>query len=751
MSRPVAQTTSSVQWYYAPAGNMYVATQVAFSLNLSNANVTRTLNFSNVQWNDNAANDTSRANQGSTAVSPPTATTSTPPDMTQYSDSGCPAYLTNQGGTQNVVFQHGLFANNCTWGRMVPWLSDYFQFGNVLSPNLNSLENLQSQGTDLYNDIMGAGGSNYILIGQSQGGLVSRSAAQQFQAANPNQFPPTVEGVLTLDTPNQGAPIAALGQGTINYILLGDQSQLWNSVGCNNPFDNILCYLIDLEYSGSNQLSGQLFNIGSITDLAPNSTFLNNLNSFPENFQKAAVVGHTHRRWVEARVIDSLVAPSLGIGNCYPEDACGERNVARFYGIIYDIVQISWDIAEFDCIWTGDPYACSISDYLFPIWVNMDIADLDFNLITAGGAEQDGIVPVSSQNYPSTGGPVPVQYAVNPSDSHTGDTKSDLTRNVLEVSLASPPFSVLPQSSCAFSGSPTISYVSGNGGSGTFSLSTGAGCHWDAVSQAPWISVTSGSSGTSSGSVGFTAAANPQTSTRTGNIQAGNGASSATVTVSQSGLCTYSLSPVGTLALQPSGGTYAVTVSTSAGCVWSVVSNASWITISAGASGTSSGSFSFTAAPNSGSSDLTGTITVMDQTLTVIIGSPVGTPGTGSVTISGSPQDQTFNMCPNSYPYNCWQTIPESGTVSITVNGVTSTVNYGGSMTAEQIASYLAGQISSSLVSATASGSTIYITSTLNGAATNYPLSTSYTFDSPYTSPAFSSYASGPSLTGGTD
>jgi len=52
-------------------------------------------------------------------------------------------------------------------------------------------------------------------------------------------------------------------------------------------------------------------------------------------------------------------------------------------------------------------------------------------------------------------------------------------------------------------------------------------------------------------------------------------------------------------------------------------------------------------------------------------------------------------------------------------------------------------------VSASASGSTVYITATTAGAQTNYQLSTAYTFNSPFSSPAFTSSASGSTLTGG--
>lgn|GEM_PF-3847074 len=60
-------------------------------------------------------------------------------------------------------------------------------------------------------------------------------------------------------------------------------------------------------------------------------------------------------------------------------------------------------------------------------------------------------------------------------------------------------------------------------------------------------------------------------------------------------------------------------------------------------------------------------------------------------------------------------------------------------------------------VSAIVSGATITITSTLNGAATNYPLVTSATFNPSCTdglcfiTPAFIATPSGSNLTGGTD
>jgi hypothetical protein len=218
--------------------------------------------------------------------------------------------------------------------------------------------------------------------------------------------------------------------------------------------------------------------------------------------------------------------------------------------------------------------------------------------------------------------------------------------------------------------------------------------------------------------------------------------------------CTYSLQT--TYYIPGSGGPYADSVSTTGNdCVWSANPNSSWLTIAKGEYGTGNGTFEFAAAENSGT-PVTGTITaVNDQTVTVNQGTVGGTPGTGSVTIYGSPIEQTVNECPGE-PHTCMVTMWESGTVSVTVNGQAFTTSYGGSSwTPAGLASSLASQINSqppySAVSATASGSTVTIKSTINGANTNYSLSTSYTYATGFSGPAAYAVASGSSLTGGTN
>jgi hypothetical protein len=87
---------------------------------------------------------------------------------------------------------------------------------------------------------------------------------------------------------------------------------------------------------------------------------------------------------------------------------------------------------------------------------------------------------------------------------------------------------------CTYSISPTSQSFDSNGGTGSVGVTTQSGCSWTAVSNSSWITITSNSSGTGSGTVNYSVASNTSTSARTGTITiAGR-----TFTVSQEELTT---------------------------------------------------------------------------------------------------------------------------------------------------------------------------------------------------------------------
>jgi hypothetical protein len=56
---------------------------------------------------------------------------------------------------------------------------------------------------------------------------------------------------------------------------------------------------------------------------------------------------------------------------------------------------------------------------------------------------------------------------------------------------------------CTYAISPTSQTVPAPGGSGTVNVTTTSGCAWTASSNVPWITLTSGATGTGNGSVTF--------------------------------------------------------------------------------------------------------------------------------------------------------------------------------------------------------------------------------------------------------
>ncbi|HSK70319.1 MAG TPA: BACON domain-containing carbohydrate-binding protein, partial [Pyrinomonadaceae bacterium] len=164
---------------------------------------------------------------------------------------------------------------------------------------------------------------------------------------------------------------------------------------------------------------------------------------------------------------------------------------------------------------------------------------------------------------------------------------------------------------CVFSLGSTSQNFNFTGGSGNFTVNTGAGCAWTAASNASWITITSGASGSGSGTVSYSISANSG-GERSGTITAGG----QTFTITQASVCTFLVSQIGGSIpeISANGGNLGFSVTTQAGCQWVATSNASWITIASGSSGTGNGTVTLNFAPNSGASR-SGSVTIAGQTL----------------------------------------------------------------------------------------------------------------------------------------
>ena len=168
---------------------------------------------------------------------------------------------------------------------------------------------------------------------------------------------------------------------------------------------------------------------------------------------------------------------------------------------------------------------------------------------------------------------------------------------------------------CTFALLPASQSVAASGGTGSTTVTTLAGCAWTGVSNnTSWLTVTSGGSGNGAGTVGFSAAANPNGTQRSGSLTIAGQTFSVTQAAAP---CTYAINPA-SQSVAAAGGTGSTTVTAPTGCAWTGVSNnTSWLTVTSGASGNGGGSVGFSAAVNASTTQRSGTLTIGGQTLTV--------------------------------------------------------------------------------------------------------------------------------------
>ncbi|MBK7742796.1 MAG: hypothetical protein IPI40_03520 [Betaproteobacteria bacterium] len=169
------------------------------------------------------------------------------------------------------------------------------------------------------------------------------------------------------------------------------------------------------------------------------------------------------------------------------------------------------------------------------------------------------------------------------------------TTRTANLTVGGQTFTVTQATGCTYAVSPSSISTAATAGSGAVAVTSGTGCGWTAASSASWLTVTSGASGSGNGTVAYSTGANAG-GVRTATLTIGGNA----VTVTQAAQsCSYTLSPASG-SFTAAGGTGTATMNVSAGCAWTAASNASWLTVTAGATGSGNGSVSYSASVNTG-------------------------------------------------------------------------------------------------------------------------------------------------------
>jgi hypothetical protein len=147
---------------------------------------------------------------------------------------------------------------------------------------------------------------------------------------------------------------------------------------------------------------------------------------------------------------------------------------------------------------------------------------------------------------------------------------------------------------CTYAIKPT-NYDAGHGPDTiNIDVTAGAGCTWTTRTDANWVTVDAGSSGSGNGTVRLL-------------VQANNGGERSTVVMiaglpfnlHQEGTCSYKIKPTN-YHVGRGPDDISIQVTTDAGCTWTASSNVSWVTVAEGASGTGSGNVRLLVQANDG-------------------------------------------------------------------------------------------------------------------------------------------------------
>ena len=154
--------------------------------------------------------------------------------------------------------------------------------------------------------------------------------------------------------------------------------------------------------------------------------------------------------------------------------------------------------------------------------------------------------------------------------------------------------SVAPSSisRCNVSVTGGSSPVPAGGGTGTLTVTVDRECAWSARSESPWISLTGGQ-GQGSATISFSVQANPNASSRRGNVAV----EQQKVEIAQEAApCRFDVGP-SSVDAAAAGGTVSIGVSAPGGCPWTAQSASPWLTVEP-RNGQGGGTVQIAVAPN---------------------------------------------------------------------------------------------------------------------------------------------------------
>jgi hypothetical protein len=219
---------------------------------------------------------------------------------------------------------------------------------------------------------------------------------------------------------------------------------------------------------------------------------------------------------------------------------------------------------------------------------SVTLADATFR-VTQAAAEAPAPTPVPTPPSPAPTPPSPTPPSPTPVPSPTPNP--------------TPP-------TCTYAVSPAQISINSDAQDVTVTMSAPALCAWTVTSDVGWITIADAGPSSGNGAFRLAVAANK------GNARAGTvHAASETFTVQQAASCTYAIKPTSYNA-DRGPETITINVTAGTGCTWSTKTDATWVTVDAGSTGSGNGIVRLVVQANNGAERST-VVTIAGQPFTL--------------------------------------------------------------------------------------------------------------------------------------